>query len=699
MSEVLTELTQVLSDDAILRPPTASIHIKVLMDKNVLVEKIGDDFEKAIALLESYLEKNRNSVIALYLLIIIQCKQKMDFKKNADSLVRLFEHVEKPSHIVFLAREILKHVESLYALNILIAHADLEQNVEEQLEVYERVLKQDIANYQLCIKIAKTKEKLGVPQEAVRYYKMAFYRNLENKNQNAILPIWDSLIHLNPDDIDFFLDNGRKLLTFIDEEKKRYVFTKLFNHYFQDYTKHLDVCLTLIKEMIKLNIESNDYRGKIVTIYREMYRHHSQLEEIISFTDLSKSWRQATKQIDLFEKLIQFDAGAYIYHKSFGYGLIKGIDMPVVKKKENIESTKLFIDFRSKKNHMMTLRIALNSLSVCYSGDINALKLFDIEKLRALKQKGEEEVLSSLFRTVGKPINLIEIKKMLVPLIYNSNEWIKEWKKLKKTITISDLFEVKNRLYGFRTSSKNYKEELLEQFNRYEDVLAKLKTVDLFLLNFGMDDESFDEIKESLLKMLKNSKQLLVLVYLKYFGQHYRLRLDIDVDEEFTKVVTASLVVPTFEELPNSLKHTFIDLTFASFQKKNKNVIHELFFSPTTYAKHYLLYKLHDKVDFELLNSLIITALQQERDNPEHFVTLTKHILNNENNQLSYDKDELFLHLVDLLDRSYKDMSFSKENVQAKKIFHQAYAVLFDDLHLFNFLRKESNPESKKKHD
>ena len=697
MNETLTELKQVLNDDALVRPPTASISIKTLMDKNILIEKISNDSQESIALLEKYLEKNKHSIIALYMLIILQCKQKLDFQKNADNLIRLFEQVGKTSNVVFLAREILKHVESLYALNILITHANLDQNVEEQLDIYERVLKQDITNYRLCIKIAKIKEKLGLSHEATRYYKMAFYHNLENKNQGAILPIWENLIHLNADDIDFFLDNGKKLLTFLDEEKKKQIFVKLFNHYSQDQSKHLKICLTLIKEMISLDIGNQDYRGKIITIYREMYKNHSQLNEIISFTGLSKPWKEVIKQIELFEKLIQFDVGAYVYHKSFGYGLIKKIEMPVTQKKESIQTTKLFIDFKSKENHLMTLRIALNSLTVCHSEDINALNLFDPEKLNALRQKEEKEILNSLFQTVGKPISSSEIKKILVPLIYGQNEWTSTWKKLKKAITQSDLFEVKNRLYGFRTSSKSYKEELIEQFNSSKEALAKLKIVDLFLLNFGIEDESFGGIKESLLKMLKEGKEKkFIIVYLKYFEHHYRFRLDIDIDKEFAKNIDVGGIIAIFEELPNALKHTFIDLTLAAFGKGNKNVINELFFSSNTYAKHHLLYRLQESGDFDFLNSLIANVFQKIGEKSDHFLTLTRHILHNNSDKLSYNKDELFEHLIDLLDESYKDLSFSKENTQAKKIFHHAHVLLFDESHLFNFLRQERSPKIKK---
>lgn len=712
MNEILTELQHLLDNDAIVRPSPANISLKDLGDQHSLIEKLSDDFNEATSLIETYLQKNNHSVLALYILTILQVKNGLDFKLSCARLVQLFSEVQKTSHVVFLAREILKYVESLYALNILISHID-NHSLEEQLEIYERVLKQDITNYNLCIKIAKLKQKFDLPQEAYRYYKMAFYRALEAKNQKDIVSIWENLISLDPGDLNFFLDNGRKIVKFFSKENSQLIFQKLFNHYFHSRVEHLDACLTLLKELIRLNENNHEYRQKVITLYKEKYHGHSKFQEIILFTNINKPWKKLTDQIELFEKLIQFDIGTYVYHNSFGYGVIRKINMPVIKKPEQVDATQLFIDFKSKKNHRMTLRIALNSLNICSSDNLHALKLFNEDKLKIIKEGNVKNLLTSIFNTSAKPISSNDIKALLVPMLYEQKDWLEQWRKMKQSINQSDEFELKNKLYGFKTLDRSYKEELLKNFSGSNSVLSKLKIADIFLLNFGVSDNEANVILDNLLNLLKEKEKksgeekqkILILTYLNYFQHQHHQQFQID----FTKALAEAdggAICSLFDELPsNALKQSLIDLTLLCFSTKTSDyssdtthIALDLFFTPNTQAKAYILDQLQKKNAFHLLDKIIVTAFNQEQKNPKHFLIVVKHVLHHNRDKLSYNKIKLFDNLVDLLDKSYKDMNFSKGNVEAKWLFQQVHSLLFDDSTFFNFLRTSAESDADKEH-
>ena len=695
MNNSIKNLKRILEDDLIMRTPAVKYNHKNFLDLSRLFHSFCDEDETAQALeiLENYLLKNPLSCGALYLTILLKTHAGVNITSHFDKFINIFTQNKKNMINVYLCQEILEIKESLVALNYLVNYYKKENKKEELLEIYERILKMDSKDYTLSFEIANLKEKLSLIPDAVHYYKMAFFYSSEFQNLFIASQSWNALLKINPNDIKFFTDNLKKMISLDDPKNEEKICLKLFDNI---KNNHLEESLQIIKKLIEKNEKNPEYQEKIISLYQLKYQSHSNLQTVFDFTGITKSKKDFNKQIKLFEQIIDFDEGVFVQHKSFGIGVIKKMIYPIVKKAENIATTKLQIDFQKKKSHQMTLRIAITSLSFCHADNLLALHVFDKKKLDTLIN-GETEILcSAILNTFSKPVSATEIKQKLSP-IFELN-WNKHWKSIKEIFVSSRKFEIKDKLYWFSHGNSNYDEDLVHQYQTTENIETKFKIADLFLVNFTAKNPLFQKILQDLIKQVKQKFALIPYLFLKNLAKQYNFNLPEDIiSKNILDLIDKETLDEEFDNAPfNYLRHNMIEeiLKIDNSNDKKKEIVEIIFFSFSEVNKDFLIESLIKKGNLEMVTEIYKKSIDLGKDYHLHFAIICRAILNLREKNFPENLELFYLNLCLALESSYKESSFNNASSRSKKAFQMINHILFDSQDLFDLLKTNTGNKS-----
>jgi transcription elongation factor GreA-like protein len=179
-------------------------------------EKIIDDLKRSC---DDHLSNTRNSIIALYLSGMVALSRQIIDDAAMINLVSIFLDNNKWNIVKYLCERILACGESKFALRTL---ADCYKNDNEEALAYgiwERLIKVDFEEADIVKALAEYYEKQNKQGIAIDYYKKALHRYI-NKTQFAnVREIWEKLLSLNIEDIDFFLHIQKKIAKAISEDK------------------------------------------------------------------------------------------------------------------------------------------------------------------------------------------------------------------------------------------------------------------------------------------------------------------------------------------------------------------------------------------------------------------------------------------------------------------------------------------------
>ncbi len=703
MNDPMEQLKTFLQDEVLLRTPLIKYTVKDFLNARKLANALIKNGlqEKAIEELEQFLSQTHESVLTHFILLILKSSLQVEYENALEKLLNQFNSIRKSSIVTVIAEAILEYDESIIALNTLADHYRRENNEEELLEIWERILKQEKNNYKLPQKIAGIKLKNNKTEEAVRFLKMAFFRALEMKDNAEILKIWDKLIAHNNQDFSFFQQFSKKLSNLFNTEEMILIIKKLYNNYYKDYKKNTDYCLSLLKELIELDPENQDYRDDLITLYREKYKNHSHLEEFITYSGLQKKWKKIKPQIETFEKHIRFDNDTFVYHKSFGYGLIKSIEKDKGRESKSLNVTKLKIDFENKRNHFMTLRIAVNSLNICYKYNIKALKIFKPDTAKAILQKADEQAAVAILKTFNKGVSQKDIKSLLVPELFSDQEWTPFWKSLKKVFYENNKFEYKNKLYNFNTKGSSYADDLFSQFLKTRDLFMKVKIIDIYLSNYtSTDSDIFKKILHNLEQLIdmNETNTIIILAALKYIITHYNVKLKTDIDACIKQYLNKHNYVEGFEMLKSSAhKNNFIETVYKLEKKNYPEILKNIFLSPSIQSKTYIFSILMHNNCQEQIQTIINTIINNRKEYTDHYLLIVKNYFIDQPEASTLDQYTTYMNLIEILENCYKELSVNKSAASARRQYNTVVNLLFERENFFNFLRSLKSAEMKNK--
>ncbi len=702
MSNALTRLEQLLEEDILVRQPPGSYSVKHLSEKNSWIEELfqEDRGDAAVALLRSHLEKNNQSIYALYLLADINARRGDSFSQSMEKLFSIFIGQKKTALVIFIANEILKVADSQSALLTLASLYQQENNQEELLEIWERLLRLDSDDYVLPLKIAGLRDKAGQKNDAVRYYKMAFFRAFEKKEMAEAHGAWKKLVALVPEEFSFLMEMGRKLAPHLSAERQFSLFTELLPSTVKNLEVNPDAVLLLVKECLRHDPENQHLKDTLIKAYRVKYKDHSQLEDFLGLSGLLKPHKNSDAQVDFFEKHVRFDQGAFVHHKSFGYGVIREIHKSTARGEEAIQGTKLVIDFESKKAHTMTLRIALSSLTLCEKNDLHALRLFNPGEAKALIAGDRAKLAEIALKTLGKPSGAQDIKNLFVPALLSAEEWTPLWKELKAVYDADSHFEIKNKLYALSTTGGSYQEEILKQFQNTKDMDQRTKIFDLYLAHFRKLDASAEPMIQALAKEAASGSgadAVKALLLLKSVEKSQGVKAAYDFNAEFKKNLDTLGEIPAFDQVRSPAhKILFIEKLPEIYPADFDTRLVKLFLAPTATGKGKIIEILLSKKKDEALSQIRQKLQDDKLTLSEHYLMFVKHGLTHGLKSLGMEGVRVYPSLLEIFRNAHRDLEKDPHAALARRVASGLQTLLFGEGHLFEFLKSEESKPVRK---
>lgn len=544
MSKELVDLVQAkLKEDTWTRATISNYTKNNLIELTAIVEKARSEncAGEIKEICDEQLSHTKDSITALYISGMLGLKQGSLDNSSLEALVDIFQNNHKEPIVVYMCETILADDKSnKFALRTLAANYEQAGN-PELWSVYEKIIKVDFTEAEIAKKLGDHYAAEGNSDKANEYYKKALLRYVNNKNINSANEIWSKLAAVIPEEIDFFLLVQRKIAKTISADKSALMMQELYNYY-KD-TANWDTAIDILK--LNLSIDPKDpwARREITDCYSKKYASHSHVEDYIRTSDLTQSYRNVFEAISDFEKHIAFDAHSFVYHRTWGVGVIL-----------KVENDTLLINFGKNGRKEISLKMAVSALQPLSRDHIWVIKATVGSKSSKFKTKDElaKEIktnkawaLKTIITSFNNSCDFKKIKAELVPSILSTSEWTSWNSGAKKLLDEDSTFGVNpNNIneYTVRERAITPEEKYSNEFKAQKQFFARIDILYKFV-----EDETTDKESELLADMFSYFTG-----FLKSFSE---------VDEQ---VIASYLVVKEIgQEVPNlafQSKYTFAEL-------------------------------------------------------------------------------------------------------------------------------------------
>jgi len=649
--------------------------------KEAREQRLFDDLRK---LCEEHLVHTKTSIIGLYLAGMVSLSRQIIDDSALVNLVTIFADNHKGNIVKYLCERILEHGESKFALRTL-GDCYKSDNEEEALYgIWERLVKVDYEEADLAKSLAERFEKTGDLDSAVDYYKKALHRYIGKQLFSNIKEIWEKLLQYCPDDIDFFLHVEKRIAKSISDDKAVLLLYDVYNSCLK--RDQVDTAIAVIKIILEYDDDDKQARREITECYRKKYTGHSQLEEYIRVSNLSQNWRNVHEAITDFEKHIAFDRGSFVFHRTWGVGRIAGV-----------QGDDIVIDFAKKRNHAMSLKMAVNALQTLSKNHIWVLKAtLKKDKLREKVKNDHLWTLRTIIRSFGNSCDIKRIKSELTPSILTAGEWTSWSVKARELLKVDpgfgvspeniDLFTVRDRpvsieekLYTEFKGNKNFfdRAQIIEDLTGQKDAELDSEYFSEMFAYFTGYLKSYNQVNEQVVASFLLVKNLIN----KY--PHLGSGLKLDFMELFEGVEDPI-------DLFLNLKDATLKEQFLNNIKLNVPGWEEIFIK--LFPRYPLLSLVNNLKNggFESkLTAMTSFCFENYRDNREAVVWLFKNMGREvwfRDTAIPYEKQ--LITLIHILDISYREIENRRDTAENRKLNKQIYTLLFRENILNEFIDK-----------
>jgi transcription elongation factor GreA-like protein/transcription elongation GreA/GreB family factor len=425
--DVVSEMTKLLNEERISKHSLGDYQRRDFVRVEEIVDQAieSGDEGKLQEFCESYINENPNSVYAFYAIGLIYLKKGSIDTYYMPELIKRFNDEKKMSTVIFLVEKVLAYREEKYALKILEEYYKNENRKDELVEIRERIANVDHRDGYTPKYLAEYYEAEGNIQKAIYYYKLALERFINLKNSNSASAVFEKLVsHYTYVDYRYLLNVSLRLLELVPHDKIAKLLHKVATHYKKK--EMYNEALQILKFIIS-RLAPNDagIRTDLKEVYEALYPGHTLLNkhwnELMEFFKrrLSSYIRispdEVLAKLNEFEKLLKFDVGVYVYHRTFGVGKVV-----------SVEEEWIVIDFVNKKGHRMSHNIAFSSLEVLKEDDIRVWKSYRRDELEKLIYDYSPKVIKMVLIALGGEGTVKEIKEVLseiVPQDVVNNLW------------------------------------------------------------------------------------------------------------------------------------------------------------------------------------------------------------------------------------------------------------------------------------
>lgn len=687
MSETLIKSVQeMLNEEKWTRATISNYTKNNLVELSAKVEEAVNTncVDEVKAICDEHLVHTKNSIIALYISGMLGLKQKTLDNSSINTLVTIFQDNHKTPIVVYLCESILAEDEAnKFALRTL-AECYKEDNNEKIWDIYEAIVKLDYEEADIAKILAEHFESENQTEEAIDYYKKALLRYVAKKSGNQIKEVWSILVKMIPEEIDFFYLVQRKIAKTISEDKSALLMQELYLYY-KDKEKW-DTSIDILKLLLNIDEKDSWARKEIVDCFRGKYASHSQLEDYIRISNLNQGWRNVFEAISDFEKHIAFDAKNFVFHRSWGVGIIR-----------KVENDNISINFGKKFGiKEMSLKMAVDALQPLAKDHIWVLKATKSkEELSKLVKTDIQWALKVIIKSFGNNCDFKRIKLELVPAILSASEWTSWSTKARKIIETDSTFGVNPNditMYTVRERAISTEEKLANEFKAQKNFFARIDILMKFAKEADTESDLFADMFNYFTGYLRAfsvvNEQIMAsfLVVRRIMTEHPHL----SQPQQYTFAQLFEVV-----ENPKTLYQELKDTKNTHLKEDYLKCIKDLL---PNWAEVYInlfptvLHK--EMIDIlvaeghtEEVKKLAINSFENYKDYREAAIFFFKEAQDEEwfrETNISYEKQ--LITMIHIIDVTFKEIENHRDSTENKKINKQIQNLLFKDDTLLNYL-------------
>ncbi len=687
MAELIQSIQEMLKEETWTRAAIGSYTENNLRELSALVTKAEEEkcTKEVYDICNEQLSHSKDSIIALYFCGIIDLKNNSLDYSSLETLVDIFQKNHKENVVTYLCENILAdEPNNRFALRTLAASYEAENN-PKAWDLYETLVKTDFTEADKAKLLAEHYESEGDQDKAVDYYKKAILRFIAANNYNACKEIWSKLVQYIPEEIDFFQMLRRKISKQMNEMKTTILMQELYTWYKDN--KKWDIAIEILKQNLTVEPKDTWARKEIVDCFRGKYEGHSHLEDYIRSSNLTANYRNVFEAINDFEKHIAFDKGCFVFHRSWGVGIIR-----------KLTNDTLTINFgKAAGIKEMKLSMAVTALKPLAKDHIWVLKA--TKQKAELAEKIKKDKVWALKTIIKSYDNLCDFKKIkaeLVPGILTAGEWT-SWNSAAKKILESDAqFGVSPtdiNMYTVRDHELSAEEKLSNEFKAQKQFFAR---VDILMKFFESDltdktSDFFAEMYSYFTGYLKNITKVNEQVITSWLIVNNITA----IDKQFA--------VPskdTFANLYNRIedpREIYLSLKDSKQTHLRSDFLNAIRMLPDwdkqyirlfpTALKEDMLTLLINEGHTEEVQKLVKTAFDQYKDYRETVLFFFEKCQDKEwyqNAGVSYEKQ--LITLINIIELTFREINNHVNSTDNKKINKNATALLFQESTLYAYM-------------
>lgn len=635
--------------------------------------------EEVTDLCSEHLTHTKNSIIGLYISGILALNRQNIDDSYMIMVINIFSDNHKWNIVEYLCHRILDFGENRYALRTLSECYDTENEEEKKFEIWERLIRVDHDESDIVKELAVKYENEENTEKAIELYKKAIHRYINKKQFTEVKEIWEKLISYNPEELDFFFHVDTKILKQLNAERAAQLLEELYEHF--KARENWDVSIDILKRILDYEPKNAWARTEITECFRHKFADHSHLDEYIKISNLNQNFRNVHDAINDFEKHIAFDVGNFVSHKAWGIGRIK-----------SLKGDEIIIDFVRKRDHKMSLKMAVNALNSLDKNHIAVLKVR--KKKESLYKKVKEDIpwaLKTVIKSFDNAASMKQIKAELVPSVLSDKEW-PSWssgaRKVLKDDPIFGNLPERIDLYMVRDTPISIEEKTFNKFKAEKTFFNKVKALDDFLEVCDPDSDFFAEV----FNYFSNNLKAVSTYDETAVSSFYALRKIIDRFPFMATEVPGGMTdilhkVEEMEAVFNRIESPWIRQEVLQDLKKLPDwpdLFIRLFPQNMSY---YIIRELTQDGYPEKLQELYSNIVDRYKEYREAFIWLAK----NEATpswcqEYGFTYEKILICMIHLLDITYREINNKRDVSANRKMNKQIHAYLFKEERVKNYI-------------
>jgi len=686
MSDALIKSVQdLLNEEKWTRAAITNYSKNNFIELSSYVEKARNEncIDEVKELSDEHLSHTKNSIIALYLSGMLALKQKTLDNSALVTLITIFQDNHKTAVVKYLCETILSEDESnKFALRTL-AECYRAEDDDRMWDVYENIVRLDYEEAEIVKLLAEHAEENNDIQSAIDFYKKALLRYVNKGSATQVKEIWSKLVTLIPDEIDFFYLVQRKVAKQISDVRSASLMQELYGYYKEN--EKWDICIDILKLMLSIDEKDSWARKEIVECYRGKFAKHSQLEDYIRISNLTQNWRNVFEAINDFEKHISFDAKNFVFHRSWGVGIIRSV------KDDEIE-----INFGRKYGiRKMSLKMAVGALQALAKDHIWVLKATKSKEALAKMIKDDKTwALKTIIKSFDNNCDFKRVKAELVPGILSPSEWTSWSTAARKVLDTDATFGINPddiSHYIVRERAISQEEKLSDEFKAQKQFFARIDILMRFDQEADTTNELFAEMVhyfDGFLKAFNSVNEQTIASYLvirRISAKHPNLapELTYTFEQLYNEIENPNALYLSLKDTKNTSLHSdFLACIRELLPNWDKEYI-RLF---PTVLKQDMITQLMNAGHTEEIQQLAKDTFENYRDYRDAVIFFFKECQDEDwfkETGISYEKQ--MIALIHIMDINFREIENHTRTTDNKKINRQIQVLLFKNNTLLDY--------------